>query len=304
MAVLANNSRRFGTVENGLDYALLVDGLSAEREQGVTIDVAYRFFETPRRRFILADAPGHQQYTRNMVTGASLADLAILLVDARKGLLAQTRRHAAIAAMLGIGRIVLAVNKMDLVDFDRAVFDRITSEFDALDRAARPADVCAIPIVARDGDNVVGGRRRAWVGTAAPALLAALEAAEPVSRATGPARLAVQWVNRPDQAFPRLLRQCHRRPDAAGRGGGQRALAHRGADRAHRHRRGRSGRGACPGRRSRWCWTARSTPRAATCSPLPRRPNWPSRSMPASCGWTRRRCSAAAPICSCSARGP
>src|SRR4051812_29717519 len=117
MLALERDSRRWGTVEGGTDYALLVDGLAAEREQGVTIDVAYRYFETRRRRFTLADAPGHQQYTRNMVTGASTSDVAILLVDARKGLLAQTRRHAAIASLLGIREIIVAVNKMDLVGF-------------------------------------------------------------------------------------------------------------------------------------------------------------------------------------------
>ena len=117
LVALERDSRRFGTVEGGTDYALLVDGLAAEREQGVTIDVAYRYFETPLRRFILADTPGHQQYTRNMVTGASLSDVAILLVDARKGLLDQTRRHAAIASLLGIRDLVLAVNQMDLVGY-------------------------------------------------------------------------------------------------------------------------------------------------------------------------------------------
>src|SRR5271157_3071432 len=138
MAALERYSRRFGTVEGGTDYALLVDGLSAEREQGVTIDVAYRFFETRRRRFILADAPGHEQYTRNMVTGASASDLAILLVDARKGLLVQTRRHAAIASLLGIRQVVLAVNKMDLVGFEQAVFDTIVQNFAALEDRLGP----------------------------------------------------------------------------------------------------------------------------------------------------------------------
>src|ERR1700744_4414155 len=129
MAALERDSRRFGTVEGGTDYALLVDGLAAAREQGVTIDVAYRYFETPRRRFILADTPGHHQYTRNMVTGASTADLAVLLVDARKGILPQTRRHAAIASLLGIRQVILAVNKMDLVGFDEAVFTTIRQDF-------------------------------------------------------------------------------------------------------------------------------------------------------------------------------
>ncbi|HJS88064.1 MAG TPA: adenylyl-sulfate kinase [Acetobacteraceae bacterium] len=200
LTVLERDSRRFGTVESGPDYALLVDGLSAEREQGVTIDVAYRYFETPRRRFILADAPGHQQYTRNMATGASLADLAILLVDARKGLLAQTRRHAAIAAMLGVRQIVLAVNKMDLVGFDQAVFDRIVTEFEALRESLGRQAARAIPVCARDGDNVVApSARMDW--HRGPTLLAALEQAEGAGAASGPARLPVQWVARPDHTF-------------------------------------------------------------------------------------------------------
>src|SRR5580698_4498238 len=129
MAALERDSKRFGTVEGATDYALLVDGLEAEREQGVTIDVAYRFFETATRRFILADTPGHQQYTRNMVTGASTADLAVLLIDARKGVLTQTRRHSYLAHLLGIRNLVLAVNKMDLVGFDQPVFGKIVTDF-------------------------------------------------------------------------------------------------------------------------------------------------------------------------------
>jgi bifunctional enzyme CysN/CysC len=200
LTVLERDSRRFGTVENGLDYALLVDGLSAEREQGVTIDVAYRYFETPRRRFILADAPGHQQYTRNMATGASLADLAILLVDARKGLLAQTRRHAAIAALLGVPQIVLAVNKMDLVGCDQDVFDQIAAEFEILRESLARQSVRAIPVCARDGDNVVAPSTRIdWYR--GPTLLQALEQAEGAGTASGPARLPVQWVVRPDHSF-------------------------------------------------------------------------------------------------------
>jgi bifunctional enzyme CysN/CysC len=200
LTVLERDSRRFGTVENGLDYALLVDGLSAEREQGVTIDVAYRYFETPRRRFILADAPGHQQYTRNMATGASLADLAILLVDARKGLLAQTRRHAAIAALLGVRQIVLAVNKMDLVGFDQDVFDRIVAEFDTVRESLGRQSVRAIPVCAREGDNVVAASARIdWYRGLT--LLEALEQAEAAGAAFGPARLPVQWVVRPDHSF-------------------------------------------------------------------------------------------------------
>jgi bifunctional enzyme CysN/CysC len=199
--VLERDSRRFGTVQGGIDYALLVDGLAAERDQGITIDVAYRFFETPRRRFILADAPGHEQYTRNMVTGASASDLAVLLVDARKGLLVQTRRHAAIASLLGIRQLVLAVNKMDLVGFDQTVFDRIVTEFYGLLGKLGPLQVTAIPVCARDGDNVTApSTRMPWYsGTT---LLTALEGAEPTSHVAERAfRIPVQLVARPDHTF-------------------------------------------------------------------------------------------------------
>jgi bifunctional enzyme CysN/CysC len=201
MTVLERDSRRFGTVEGGVDYALLVDGLAAEREQGVTIDVAYRYFETPRRRFILADTPGHEQYTRNMVTGASTAELAVLLVDARKGLLDQTRRHAAIVSLLGIRQVVLAVNKMDLVGFEQAVFDTIADDFAALRDRLGPLVVTAIPVCARDGDNVTAASTRMpWY--TGDTLLAALEAAEPASDATGRGfRMPVQLVARPDHSF-------------------------------------------------------------------------------------------------------
>jgi bifunctional enzyme CysN/CysC len=201
MAALEHDSKRFGTVEGDTDYALLVDGLSAEREQGVTIDVAYRYFETSRRRFILADAPGHEQYTRNMVTGASGSDVAVLLVDARKGLLVQTRRHAAIASLLGIRQVVLAVNKMDLVGFDQSVFDKIVTNFYALLGKLGPLAVTAIPVCARDGDNVTApSARMPWYsGTT---LLTALEGAEPTSHVAERAfRMPVQLVARPDHNF-------------------------------------------------------------------------------------------------------
>ena len=201
MVALERDSRRFGTVEGGVDYALLVDGLAAEREQGVTIDVAYRFFETPKRRFILADTPGHQQYTRNMVTGASMSDFAVLLVDARKGLLAQTRRHAAIVSMLGIRDVVLAVNKMDLVGYDQAIFDRIVGDFHALLDRLGPLQVTAIPVCARDGDNVTRpSAHMPWY--TGSTLLTALERAEPTGRSRDvPFRMPVQYVTRPDQSF-------------------------------------------------------------------------------------------------------
>jgi bifunctional enzyme CysN/CysC len=201
MAALERDSRRFGTVENGVDYALLVDGLAAEREQGVTIDVAYRYFETDRRRFILADTPGHQQYTRNMVTGASTADLAVLLVDARKGLLAQTRRHAAIASLLGIKDIVLAINKMDLVGFDQAVFQRIVADFEALRDRLGPLTITAIPVCARDGDNITApSTRMPWFGGST--LLSMLETTQPEPMdSASPFRMPIQYVNRPDHTF-------------------------------------------------------------------------------------------------------
>jgi len=200
MAALERDSKRFGTVEGATDYALLVDGLEAEREQGVTIDVAYRFFETPVRRFILADTPGHQQYTRNMVTGASTADLAILLIDARKGILSQTRRHAAIASLLGIRQVVLAVNKMDLMGFDESVFAAIRHDFRALLGKLEFDRITPIPICARDGDNVTGpSARMPWY--TGPTLLRALETADPASAQGGPFRMPVQYVNRPDQNF-------------------------------------------------------------------------------------------------------
>ena len=201
LAALERDSKRFGTVPGATDYALLVDGLSAERDQGITIDVAYRFFETPRRRFILADAPGHEQYTRNMVTGASASDVAVLLVDARKGLLVQTRRHAAIASLLGIRQLVLAVNKMDLVGFEQSVFDTIVTDFYALLGKLGPLAVTAIPVCARDGDNVTApSTRMPWYsGTT---LLTALEGAEPTSHVAERAfRMPVQLVARPDHTF-------------------------------------------------------------------------------------------------------
>jgi bifunctional enzyme CysN/CysC len=200
-AALERDSRKYGTTGGEIDYALLVDGLAAEREQGITIDLAYRYFETPRRRFILADAPGHEQYTRNMVTGASTADVAVLLVDARKGLLVQTRRHATIASLLGIGQVVLAVNKMDLVGFDRTLFEDIVTAFRAFADKLGGLEVTAIPVCARDGDNVIAPSDRIdWYR--GPTLLAALEQAEmPTEASRRPFRMNVQWVNRSSADF-------------------------------------------------------------------------------------------------------
>ncbi|MCA3847784.1 MAG: GTP-binding protein, partial [Burkholderia sp.] len=152
---LEADSKKVGTQGGELDFALLVDGLSAEREQGITIDVAYRFFATARRKFIVADTPGHEQYTRNMITGASTADLAVILIDARKGVLTQTRRHSHLVALIGIRRVVLAINKMDLVDYDQAVFDRIDADYRAFAAELGLTDIVSIPMSALRGDNVI-----------------------------------------------------------------------------------------------------------------------------------------------------
>jgi bifunctional enzyme CysN/CysC len=197
----ARDSRRYGTVGEDVDLALLVDGLEAEREQGITIDVAYRFFMTPRRAFIVADTPGHEQFTRNMATGASTADLAILLVDARKGLLPQTKRHSIIASLLGIRSVVLAVNKMDLVDFSAATFEAIASEYVAFAKNLGFQQITPIPLSARFGDNVIE-RSESTPWYEGRTLLDHLETVTPKSdMVEQPLRFPVQWVNRPDQDF-------------------------------------------------------------------------------------------------------
>jgi bifunctional enzyme CysN/CysC len=201
MAALTRDSKRHGTTGSDIDFALLLDGLEAEREQGITIDVAYRYFATPRRSFIVADTPGHEQYTRNMATGASNCELAVLLVDARKGLLAQTRRHAIIASLLGIRHAVLAVNKIDLVDYAQDVFEDIGAAFAAFAAPLGFKDVKAIPLSARFGDNVAArSERLPWYD--GPHLLAHLESVDvDDGRAARPFRLPVQWVNRPNLDF-------------------------------------------------------------------------------------------------------
>jgi bifunctional enzyme CysN/CysC len=198
---LRADSRRFGTTgKDTLDFALLVDGLQAEREQGITIDVAYRYFATPRRSFIVADTPGHEQYTRNMVTGASTADLALVLIDARKGVQAQTRRHAHIASLLGIRRIVAVVNKMDLVGQSQATYDAVAAEFGALCARLSVKDATCIPLSALSGDNVAApSTAMPWYS--GPALLPYLEEIDVAPRQAHGLRLPVQWVNRPDHNF-------------------------------------------------------------------------------------------------------
>jgi bifunctional enzyme CysN/CysC len=202
LAALESDSRRHGTQGERIDFALLVDGLSAEREQGITIDVAYRFFSSVRRKFIVADTPGHEQYTRNMVTGASTADLAVLLVDARKGVLTQTRRHSYLAKLLGIRRFVLAVNKMDLVDYDRQAFDAILADYRAFASEIGVEDWVAIPVSGLNGDNVMS-RSEATCWYSGPSLLEHLDTVplDATADAEKPLRMPVQWVNRPNQDF-------------------------------------------------------------------------------------------------------
>jgi bifunctional enzyme CysN/CysC len=201
LKTLEADSRRYGTTGPHLDFALLVDGLQAEREQGITIDVAYRYFATARRHFIVADTPGHVQYTRNMATGASGCDLAVILVDARKGILTQTRRHTFIVHLLGIRHIVLAVNKMDLVDYAEARFDEIAAEYLSFARSLHIRHVTCIPVSARDGDNVFT-ESAAMPWYRGPTLMAHLETIEVGEDAAArPLRMPVQWVNRPNAEF-------------------------------------------------------------------------------------------------------
>ncbi|MFN4357487.1 sulfate adenylyltransferase subunit CysN [Sphingopyxis alaskensis] len=202
LAALEADSKRVGTQGQEIDFALLVDGLAAEREQGITIDVAYRFFTTEKRKFIVADTPGHEQYTRNMVTGASTADLAVILVDARKGVLTQTRRHSFLAHLIGIKHIVLAVNKMDLVGYDKAVFERILLSYRAFASEIGITGFTAIPISGFRGDNITAlSKNMPWFK--GPTLIEHLETVEIGAAAdeAKPFRMPVQWVNRPNLDF-------------------------------------------------------------------------------------------------------
>jgi bifunctional enzyme CysN/CysC len=201
LAALEADSKKVGTQGGELDFALLVDGLAAEREQGITIDVAYRFFSTDRRKFIVADTPGHEQYTRNMVTGASTADVAVILIDARKGVLTQTRRHSYIVSLLGIRHIVLAINKMDLVDYSQQTFDQIVADYREFAKQIGLTNIVAVPLSALRGDNILeGSARTPWYR--GPTLMSYLESVEiEDDLQTKPFRLPVQWVNRPNQDF-------------------------------------------------------------------------------------------------------
>ena len=202
LAALEADSKRVGTQGQDIDFALLVDGLAAEREQGITIDVAYRFFATDKRKFIVADTPGHEQYTRNMVTGASTADLAVILIDARKGVLTQTRRHSYLAKLIGIRSVVLAVNKMDLVEYSQARFDAIVADYRAFAKSIGIDEFLAIPLSGFKGDNVTTrSLHTSWYH--GPVLLEHLESVELdlTAAQAAPFRLPVQWVNRPNLDF-------------------------------------------------------------------------------------------------------
>lgn len=201
LAALAHDSAKHGTTGDDIDFALLVDGLEAERQQGITIDVAYRFFTTPRRSFMVADTPGHEQYTRNMATGASTAQLAIILIDARKGVLVQTKRHSFNCSLLGIRHVVVAVNKIDLVDYKTDVFDRIVGDYVAFATGLGFSSIVPVPMSARYGDNIIerSGNTDWYHG---PSLLDYLESVDVASETSGlPFRFPVQWVNRPNLDF-------------------------------------------------------------------------------------------------------
>ncbi|WP_043590550.1 sulfate adenylyltransferase subunit CysN [Chromobacterium haemolyticum] len=201
LAAIERDSKKYNTTDQEIDLALLVDGLQAEREQGITIDVAYRYFSTDKRKFIIADCPGHEQYTRNMATGASTSNLAIILIDARRGVQTQTRRHSFIVSLLGIRHVIVAVNKMDLVDYDPAVFERIRDEYLAFAEGLEIPDIRFVPISALRGDNVVGrGEGAPWYQ--GPTLMQLLETVEVSSDVALEAfRLPVQYVNRPNLDF-------------------------------------------------------------------------------------------------------
>ncbi len=202
IAALEADSKKVGTRGDEIDYALLLDGLAAEREQGITIDVAYRFFSTDRRKFIVADTPGHEQYTRNMITGASTADLAIILIDARKGVLVQTRRHSFLVSLIGVRHIVVAINKMDLVDYSREVFDRIEAEYREFAAKIGLEDITVIPLSGVKGDNIIErSSNTPWYN--GPTLMGLLETVEVDEERLQkqPFRLPVQWVNRPNLDF-------------------------------------------------------------------------------------------------------
>ncbi|WP_324732131.1 sulfate adenylyltransferase subunit CysN [Pseudomonas paeninsulae] len=200
LAALKNESKKYGTQGPDIDFALLVDGLSAEREQGITIDVAYRFFSTSKRKFIVADTPGHEQYTRNMVTGTSTADMAVILVDARQGVLTQTRRHAYLVSLMGIRHVALAVNKMDLVSFDASIFNQICQSFEDFAQTLGFASITPMPLSALKGDNITErSANTPWYK--GPTLMGYLQTVEVTTQKSDRLVFHVQWVNRPNASF-------------------------------------------------------------------------------------------------------
>ena len=290
LSAVATDSRRWGTTGEVPDLALLVDGLQAEREQGITIDVAYRYFQTPKRKFIVADCPGHEQYTRNMATGASTADAAVVLVDAEKGVRIQTRRHTHIVSLLGVQNVILAVNKMDRINFDKAKFEAIAGEFVAYAHKLGVTNVEVIPCAALSGVNVVNrGAQTPWY--TGRTLLEALEGIE-VGRAEGlkELRFPIQLVSRPDANFRGYAGTVASGEVAVGdtvlalpsrKSSKVREIttADGQLDKAGTHQ------------AVTWCSKTRSICRAATCSCIPNiGRHSPAPSTPISSGWVRRRC--------------
>lgn len=197
LLTLENESKKCGTQGDNIDFALLVDGLAAEREQGITIDVAYRYFSTPKRKFIVADTPGHEQYTRNMITGASTADFAVILIDARQGVLTQTRRHAFLVSLMGIKHVILAINKMDLVDFDQNVFEAIQNDFSQFSAKFGFVSATAIPLSALKGDNISSvSEHTPWYS--GDTLIGTLETIQVQTLAQQNFSFPVQWVKSPN----------------------------------------------------------------------------------------------------------
>ncbi len=241
LAALERDSKKVGTQGEDIDFALLVDGLASEREQGITIDVAYRFFSTEKRKFIVADTPGHEQYTRNMATGASTAELAIILIDARKGILTQTRRHSFIVSLLGIRRVVVAINKMDLVGYSQEVFDKIDADYRAFAAGlgaggVAPFEIVSIPVSALKGDNIIERGTMPCPGTTARCCCSTWKTCRWTRiDAARPFRFPVQWVNRPNHEFRGFAGQVSGGVYPSRRPHPRAALRARIDRRAHRH---------------------------------------------------------------------
>ena len=296
LAALEADSKKVGTQGGELDFALLVDGLAAEREQGITIDVAYRFFSTDKRKFIVADTPGHEQYTRNMVTGASTADLAVILIDARKGVLTQTRRHSYLVSLLGIRKVVLAVNKMDLVDYSREVFETIVAEYRDFAKQIGLHDIVAIPMSGLKGDNVTApSEHTPWYhGPDADGLPRdRRDRGPPAAPALPPAGAVGQPA---EPRLPRLRGHDRERHGQPGREAAGAAVRPREPGRAHRHdgRRPRARGGRAVGHAHARGRDRRQPRRRARLHAARRRAS-PTSSRRRSSGWTTSRCCRAAP---------